>query len=201
MKQPLCMPQSFACSVMLAVVVLLPNAIAHADVTKPCVSDPMPINYTDIITCDLNPASDIDLYLLEGRVNDQVDIVASAEHVCVGAALIDPDGNVLASDICGRIVKKLATTGTHVIRIASGNPGSTPAYELSLQCISGPCLAPSGISGRVAVDGMPIVGRKVKLFQNGVKVGKTLTDEHGNYEFDPINPGRYEIRINGLVVP
>jgi hypothetical protein len=56
------------------------------------------------------------------------------------------------------------------------------------------------ILGRAVIDGVPLAGRNVKLFQNGVKIRKAVTDADGYYAFRSQAPGVYEIRM-GVTLP
>ncbi len=56
------------------------------------------------------------------------------------------------------------------------------------------------ISGTLVVDGTPLSGHKVKLFQNGLIIDKTSTDPDGHYQFGSVGSGVYEIRTK-ITVP
>ena len=80
----------------------------------------------------------------------------------------------------GHITKTLDTTGTYTIFVSNGSP---IIYQLSLQCVGGPCMGTSvaGISGTLVVNGTLLSGHRVKLFQNGLMIDKTFTDPDGVY--------------------
>ncbi len=164
-----------------------------AETPTPCNADPMHIAYGDFISCAIEVSEDADIYTFDGQSGDAVDLLLTgiscpAFKLLLNGQLVGTPGFCL-----GHITKTLDTTGTYTVFVSNGSPIT---YRLSLQCVGGPCMGTSvaEISGTLVFDGTPVSGHKVKLFQNGLIIDKTLTDPDGHYQFGSAGSGLYEIR-------
>ena len=164
-----------------------------AETPTPCNSDPMQIAYGDLISCAIEVSEDVDTYTFDGQSGDAVDLLLTGVS-CPAFKLLLNGQLVGTPGFCqGHITKTLDTTGTYTIFVSNGSP---IIYQLSLQCVGGPCGGTSAaeISGTLVFGGTPLSGLKVKLFQNGLLIDKTFTDPEGHYQFGTVGSGLYEIR-------
>lgn len=69
----------------------------------------------------------------------------------------------------------------------------------ALGALTTPCIS-ADITGSLAIGGLPSSGRPVSLKQGAITIATTTTDANGDYEFDPVAPGTYEILIKKVNV-
>ncbi len=76
--------------------------------------------------------------------------------------------------------------------------GSDVVIDLTLEAASN---FYGGLSGRVVYNGSPLPGVKVMLSSEGMANQVTSTDDNGNYTFNQVPPGNYELLLskNGYV--
>jgi len=189
---------SACCLVLILAGWFAPGSQA-AETPTLCNSDPMQIAYGAFISCTIEVSEDADTYTFDGHSGDAVDLLLTG--ISCPAFKLFLNGQLVGTPgFCqGHITKTLDTTGTYTIFVSNGSP---IIYQLSLQCVGGPCMGTSvaEISGTLVFDGTPVSGQKVRLFQNGLIIDKTFTDPDGHYHFGSPGSGLYEIRAK-IAVP
>ncbi len=110
--------------------------------------DPEPTNmsvaYGELITCDITPGTDTDLYHFSGNAGDRI----LAEALFVSGIsfnpriqLIAPDGATLGNTFSpARLDIVLAQTGTYTVIISDDFSNVSGEYSFSVSCLSGSCL-------------------------------------------------------------
>jgi len=132
----------------VATAVLLAGAAEAAAV--PCSAEPtdMSINFGDLISCDITPATDVDFYRFAGQAGDR--ILAEAAFVSGSQFLpriqvLAPDGTLIGdASNPPRVGVDLSQTGTYTVLIfnffvTNATPGD---YTAVVSCTGGPCLQP-----------------------------------------------------------
>ena len=188
-----------ACCLVLTLAGWFAPGSQAAETPTLCNSDPMQIAYGAFISCTIEVSEDADTYTFDGHSGDAVDLLLTG--ISCPAFKLFLNGQLVGTPgFCqGHITKTLDTTGTYTIFVSNGSP---IIYQLSLQCVGGPCMGTSvaGISGTLVVNGTLLSGHRVKLFQNGLMIDKTFTDPDGHYQFGSVGSGLYEIRAR-ITVP
>ncbi len=109
----------------------------------------MTVNYGEVITCDINPAGDFDLFRFSGSEQQTVSIQVSwksgSNYPCF--VLLDP-GNAQIANECGgfrasRGEYRLVRTGVYTVRVYEQGNSETMTYELFLYRVSPPLTATS----------------------------------------------------------
>jgi hypothetical protein len=151
----------------------------------------VPLRFNQNLADEINPVGDIDLYFLNGAVNDLVTIQltyrSGSGRPCL--ELFDPAGVLLDSHcpnaFSARLDKRLESTGIFTIRVSAWNNG-TMGYNVDLQCV-GQCSSPtpcpnvsslsptSGPVGTVAtITGNHFTGVTAVRFSNNVAANFTV---------------------------
>ena len=164
----------------------------------------VPLVYGDLITESFDPAGDLDLYTFSGNLGDLVLLELTrpggASSPCI--EMFRPDGTAFGMQVCGSPTAQFEATldqsGTYVVLLSDLSiPFYT--YTLSLQCLAGPCVpvTPADVSGRLEVEGLAVAGARIILRQAGQADQRVSTDANGEYQFETVQPGSFQILIRG----
>jgi hypothetical protein len=133
---------------------------AAAAEAAPCSAEPtdMAVNYGDLISCDITPATDVDLYRFSGLAGDTI----LAEAAKVSGTGFTPRIQVLAPDgtLIGdasnppRVGVQLPQSGTYTVMVFNFFVnGATPGdYTVVVSCSGGSCLTPPPPPANPPVD-------------------------------------------------
>jgi hypothetical protein len=139
----------------------------------------MMINYGDLVTCQIDPIGDADVFRFLGSVGEVVTI--HAVRVSGGAPcleLFNPEGTRIGF-ACGgpteRIDARLTKTGLHTIRMSESGNDEILVYALSLERVAPPSPSATLIRFAHNLDGEINPAADVDLFFFGGVVGDTVT--------------------------
>ena len=107
--------------------------------------NPVPISYGEVLTdLMINPVADLDTFSFSGLAGSETRIVATRTAgggtPCIEVR--DPENSVVIAETCGVVVDvsaALVNSGTYQVIATEGNSDTTITFNLSLQCIFGPC--------------------------------------------------------------
>lgn len=160
-------------SVIVAALAVCGVLLAGRAEAVPCGVEPtdMSVNYGDLISCEINPATDVDFYRFSGHAGDR--ILAEAAYVSGGLflpriQLFAPDGtSLLIASLPPRIDVVLPQTGTYTLSvfnhyITNATPGE---YTVMVSCSGGTCLpSPPPPPAQPLVQNIPCEGEPTDQF-------------------------------------
>jgi len=115
----------------------------------PARADWPPIDFGQLVSDEINPASDLDAFRLNGTTGDIVRVIvvdlSGNFQIGVCVELLGPDGTPVFLRTCGDVSVQLdptlTMTGIHTLLVSEAGNNSAFAYNVSLNCLSG-CSAP-----------------------------------------------------------
>ncbi|MBK1730797.1 hypothetical protein [Thiococcus pfennigii] len=121
-------------------------AVSSFAVTAKAVEcDPEPtdmfVEYSESITCDINPEADTDIFRIVGGAGDRVLIEAlddDPDRFQTSIYLVAPDGATVKSGYRS-IEATLPETGTYTARVHDTGHDDTGDYVFTTYCLSGAC--------------------------------------------------------------
>jgi hypothetical protein len=130
--------RSLAATSLAALVALATPAVAETELPVPCSPEPtdMAIAYGSLVTCEIAPIGDLDVFRFAGKEGEAV--LLRAEATDAGDACVElraPSGEILQSNcFSGIVTHKLPSTGTYSIQVRNSLNG-TMSYTLLLERI------------------------------------------------------------------
>lgn len=167
----------------------------------------IPIDFGEVINNEINTAGDIDIFIFGGEASDTIRLQASRlEGGSSCFRLYGPDGAPLDIARCSNAARDyvLAQTGTHAIVMTASNNSQTVEHSLTLLCIAGVCprVVFPEVAGCIALRGVALADRRVRLTQPGEDFQQVRTDVRGCYEFDDLVAEKnFRVKVFGPVVP
>jgi hypothetical protein len=108
-----------------------------------------PICFSCIENESIDGIGDIDLYIFNGSIGDQIKVSAtdqsgnSLQTACITLfgpdGMPTPNGGRICNNLTARIDENLELDGVHAFLIEEGSGRGAIPYSTDLQCISGPC--------------------------------------------------------------
>ncbi|HEY7171566.1 MAG TPA: PPC domain-containing protein [Vicinamibacterales bacterium] len=128
--------------------VLLAGAAEAA--SGPCNAEPtdMSVGYGDLISCDITPATDVDLYRFTGHAGDRILVEAAFVNGALFLPRIElfaPDGTSLGvASTPPRLDEVLPQSGTYTVRVFNHyiTNATSGEYTVMVSCTGGTCVIP-----------------------------------------------------------
>jgi hypothetical protein len=128
-----------------------------------CEAEPtdMPAAYGELITCDIAPGTDTDLYRFSGAIGDTVLIEAtftSGAGFLPRLRLIAPDGSILGeASSPARMELVLSQSGPYTAIVFENGANNTGEYTFLVSCLAGSCppIPPTTSEGAIQCEPEP----------------------------------------------
>jgi len=137
------------------------TAVWAAPEGKPCSAEPtdMLIEYGDVISCEISPVGDMDVFRFEGQEGEKVVAVAArlgAEDVCLEMRGPAPGDPPVVPGGCGphvRLEATLPSSGLFTLRVTQRLSGPVVPYTLTLERLAPPSPAAQNLCPNCTITG------------------------------------------------